>query len=212
MATSHIAPYQSPFPALPTLGWPGSDPFQGIVREMGRLFDETFRGLGGLPTAFGAAALASPRLDMRESDKELCVIADLPGVSQSEVDLRVEDDMLTITAERRGETPPRQARDPQNYHVMERSHGVLWRTVQLPFPPDTEQIRADFKDGVLTVRMPKPAPSQPGRRIPIQQRGQDPAQAQAVAAGDAGQDGGDADGALQAAGAAGESDPGGAAG
>ncbi len=197
MATSQIASYQSPFPALPTLGWPGSDPFQGIVREMGRLFDEAFRGLGGLPTPFGAAATlaASPRLDMRESDRELCVIADLPGVSQSEVDLRVEDDMLTITAERRGEAPSRRAQDSQNYHVMERSHGVLWRTVQLPFQPDPEQIRAEFKDGVLTVRMPKQAPSQPGHRIPIQHQEQDPAQA-AGAEEETGQDGADADGAL----------------
>ena len=202
MATSHIAPYQSPFPALPTLGWPGSDPFQGIVREMGRLFDETFRGLGGLPRAFGTAALAaSPRLDMRESDRELCVIADLPGVSQSEVDLRVEDDMLTITAERRGEAPSRRAQDSQNYHVMERSHGVLWRTVQLPFQPDPEQIRAEFKDGVLTVRMPKQAPSQPGRRIPIQRQEQDLAHAGTEE--EMGQDGGDADGELQSDGATG---------
>lgn len=105
--------------------------------------------------------------------EELCVVADLPGVQQSEVDLRLDGNTLAITAEHssgNSEPQPSQGQDKGNYHVMERSHGLVRRLVKLPFEPDPEQVRAEFKDGVLTVRMPKRPDGQSGRRIPIGQQ------------------------------------------
>ena len=93
------------------------DPFLDLHREMNRLFDDAFRGIG-LPASFtgGSQGISMPRLDMHEQDNELCVEADLPGVKASDVDLQIDDDVLTISAETKSDSQ----REQQNYHVMER--------------------------------------------------------------------------------------------
>ena len=74
--------------------------------------------------------------------------ADLPGVKPSDVDVRLDGDMLTISGEKRMESE----RKEEDYQVMERSYGRFRRSIQLPFAPDPEQVRAECQDGVLTVR------------------------------------------------------------
>ena len=150
----------TPFPGSPTLL--AGDPFMELHREMSRFFDHMFRSVGGASPLL--AAQSAPLLDIRETDDELSVIADLPGVAQSDLDLRLEGDSLTLKAERRSENE----QQGQNYRIMERAQGLMQRTVHLPFAPDPDQVRASFDSGVLTVRMPKQSPQPSGRRIEVQ--------------------------------------------
>src|SRR3954451_15736838 len=135
------------------------DPFLELHREMNRLFDDASRGLGGGRDTTGIAFMA-PRMDSHESENALEVTAELPGVSQNDVDLRIEGDVLTIRGEKRNERQDKQA------HVVERSYGSFQRSVQLPFAPDPEQVEANFEHGVLTVVLPKRG----SRRKPIKSR------------------------------------------
>ena len=150
----------TPFPGSPTLL--AGDSFMELQREMSRFFDQMFRSVGSASPLLATSSV--PLLDIRETDDELCVIADLPGVAQADLDLRLEGDSLTLKAERHSESE----QQGQNYRVMERAQGLMQRTVHLPFAPDPDQVRASFDTGVLTVRMPKQSPQPSGRRIEVQ--------------------------------------------
>ena len=146
----------------------GFDPLTELHREMNRLFDTMFSGGPGGALASGSGAgpgfMQPPRLDVREDERELCISVDLPGVSPSDVDVQLDGDLLTVSGEKKGESGDEQRR---GYHVMERGWGRFQRTVQLPFAPDPDQVRADCKHGVLTIRLPKQAQLERSRRIPI---------------------------------------------
>ena len=142
----------------------GFDPLLAFHREVDRLFDDVLSGPGGLATGAQAGALSIPRIDLHESEREVSVFVELPGVKPSEVDVRVEGDMLTISGEKKSEVERKQ----EDYRVMERSYGRFHRMVQLPFAPDPDQVRAECDHGVLTIRMPKQAQQQRSRRIEVQ--------------------------------------------
>jgi HSP20 family protein len=136
------------------------DPFLELHREMNRLFDDASRGLAGGRDTTGMA-LVAPRMDIHESENALEVTAELPGVSQNDVDLRIEGDVLTIRGEKRNERQDKQA------HVVERSYGSFQRSVQLPFAPDPAQVEADFEHGVLRVVLPKKGQQEKAQKIQI---------------------------------------------
>lgn len=138
------------------------EPIMSLQRQMNRLFDDVFGGFGPFGGNFGGA-IAAPRLDVHETDKEICISAEVPGVKADDLDVRVEGDHLTIS----GESKSDHERNERDYHVMERSFGRFTRTVQLPFAPKSEEVKADFSDGVLTLHVPKSAQQEHGRRIPI---------------------------------------------
>ena len=140
--------------------WFSSAPFAGIQREMSRWLDDVLRAF---PVG-STVPVSTPSLDVRESDDELCVVADMPGVELSCIDLCVDGNMLTVSAERKDDSD----RQRENYHVSERRQGYMRRSVRLPFVPDPEQVRARYSNGVLTVRMPKRSQKMPGRRITIE--------------------------------------------
>jgi HSP20 family protein len=148
-----------------SLGAP--DPLSDFRRDMDRLFDAFFGGGGALAGGASTAAMAIPRVDIREDERELCVTADMPGVKPSEVDLRLEGDVLVISGERRSEAECKE----ENFHLMERGHGRFRRSVQLPFTPDPDQVHADYDHGVLTVRMPMQPQAQRSRRIEVRGSG-----------------------------------------
>jgi HSP20 family protein len=155
----------------------GSDPFLALHREMNRLFDEAFRGFGlseggTSPEALASGGVAVPRIDVSETDQDLTVFVELPGVDQNDVEITLTDDVLTIRGEKKARTENQQ----QNYHVMERSYGSFARAIRLPFAVNPDQVQATFKDGVLSVALPKPAEAQQKeRRIQISSGGQDQA-------------------------------------
>jgi HSP20 family protein len=161
MAGRYPVPYSSGMPA------PRGDPLLDLHREMDRLFDSFFGGLGTPSAGSGGGLMAMPRLDVRESEQELCISAELPGVKPQEVDLRVEGDMLTISGEKKSEVD----QNRENFHVAERSYGRFRRSVQLPFAPDPEQVRAEFQHGVLTVHVPRQGQQERSRRIEVRDAG-----------------------------------------
>lgn len=155
----------------------GADPFFELHREMNRLFDDF---LGGGTAPGQAQTMAAPRLDVRESPSEICVCAELPGVRPEDVDLRVEGNLLTIRGEKRQATENKQ----EDYYMTERSYGRFQRSLQLPYAPDPDQVRAQFEHGVLTVHVPKQPEQERSRRIAIQAQGpHDTAQPQVHAPG-----------------------------
>jgi len=134
-----------------------SAPVFGLRREIDRLFEDTF-GRGDGTTSW------SPAVDVRESDKEVRIEVELPGIKPEEVELTSENGVLTIRGEKRSE---RKEGDEQNrYHLVERSYGSFVRSFQLPQGLDESKIEASYNDGILSVHIPKTALPQP-RRIQI---------------------------------------------
>lgn len=150
----------------------GRDPFLQMRREMDRLFDETFRGTTA-PEAFAGGNIMTPRIDVSETDNEIRVCAELPGVGQGDVELNLTNDVLTISGQKRIERDDKK----ENYHVVERSVGSFARSIRLPFAVDPEQVQATFEDGVLNITLPKPQEQQRSGRIEIKAGGQKTAQA-----------------------------------
>ncbi len=100
--------------------------------------------------------------DLAETDKELTVKVELPGVDPKDVDVSVEGNMLRIS----GEKKEQQEEKDKHYYYTERQFGSFQRNIQLPESADADNVNADFKDGVLTVTVPKKAESQ-AKRIEV---------------------------------------------
>ena len=139
--------------------WPevrgvGYDPFaevRRLQREMNRLFDDFFRR-GGPPARLeGVFGGAMPRVDVSETDAEYEVKAELPGLEEKDVEVLLDRNMLTLKGEKRAE---REEKD-KDYHLTERSFGSFRRTIPLPMEVDQDKVAASFKNGVLTIKLPK---------------------------------------------------------
>jgi HSP20 family protein len=129
------------------------DPFRALRREI----DDLFAGFGDLPTTSRpAGGFMTLRVDVSETPTELTVKADLPGVEQKDIDITVSGDQLTIKAEKKSEAEEEKDEKGRIYHRIERSYGFFQRTMTVPFDIDASKISASFKDGVLTVSLPKP--------------------------------------------------------
>jgi HSP20 family protein len=151
--------------------FPG-DPFLLLHREMNRLFDDVFRG-ANLPAASGSqgqgdvGTFVNTSMNVSETEKEIRITAELPGVTEQDIDVSLDDDVLTI----RGEKKFERTDDKENFHFVERSYGTFQRSLRLPFPVDPEQVQASFENGVLTVTVPKIGRQERSRRIQVQGRG-----------------------------------------
>ncbi|MDB5367200.1 MAG: heat-shock protein [Rhodospirillales bacterium] len=128
-----------------------NDPFSALQREMTRMFDDMARGFGALPAA-AAGGFAGPRIDIKENNSEICILAELPGVEEKDLDVTLNGDLLTIRGEKRAEINEREG---EHWHMMERSYGSFARTIRLPFVARPDEIQASFKDGVLRLTVPK---------------------------------------------------------
>ena len=100
--------------------------------------------------------IIAPRIDVSETEKEIRIKAELPGVSENDIEVRLAEDVLTI----RGECQKEHDESQQDYRVMERAHGTFVRSLRLPFSADANQVQASFKDGVLSISIPKPREEQ----------------------------------------------------
>jgi HSP20 family protein len=129
-----------------------------IQSEMNRLFNTYFDS--PTPANCGAALRRwIPAMDLVETDQDFVLRADLPGVSESDVKIELEDHVLTISGERKAEHEERK----QGYYRVERSSGAFTRTLTLPEGVDPTAINASFDKGVLEVRIPKPEVKKPHR-------------------------------------------------
>ncbi|TAN42903.1 MAG: Hsp20/alpha crystallin family protein [Nitrospirae bacterium] len=128
------------------------NPIALLRRDIDSLFDNFFRGFAMEPLA-GHLAAFSPNVDITETDKEIKVTAELPGMDEKDIDVSLNKDMLTIKGEKKEEKEDK----GKNYYRVERSFGSFSRTIPLPVEIETEKIGASFKKGVLTVTLPKSA-------------------------------------------------------
>jgi HSP20 family protein len=126
------------------------NPFVTLQREIDRLFDDFGRG----SPVFRAPGL-TPTMDVTETDKEIEITAELPGLEEKDVEVNVADNVLTIRGEKKAEKEEKN----KNYQIVERSYGAFARTVALPDGIDPAAIKASIAKGVLKVTVPKPAPA-----------------------------------------------------
>jgi len=139
------------------------DPFSLLRQEMNRIFDNFNRGFWLEPFESRFEGF-SPRIDVTESDKELKITAELPGMDEKDIDVSLNKDTLTIKGEKKEEKEDK----GKDYYRSERSFGSFSRTIPLPSEIDTDKVKAEFKKGVLTVTMPKTAEAiRETKKIPI---------------------------------------------
>ena len=124
---------------------------ESIRRDMDRFFDDlvpfSWKGANG----GRKADLWAPNTDMCETENEYLITIDLPGVTKKDVEVNIQDNRLTISGERKME----EKQDNNNYHRRERFHGQFMRLYTLPDAVKEDKIKATFKDGVLSVSIPK---------------------------------------------------------
>lgn len=135
-----------------------ANPFTSLQREIDRLFDDFTRGFPSIAPGLsgnGVSALM-PSMDVTETDKEIEITAELPGLEEKDVQINVADNLLTI----RGEKKAEKEQKDKNYRLVERSYGSFERTLELPEGVNAEAIKATIAKGVLKVTVPKPAPVQ----------------------------------------------------
>jgi HSP20 family protein len=130
------------------------NPFVSLQREIDRLFDDFTRGFPTLADT-GPAALML-RMDVTETDKEIEITAELPGLEEKDVQINLSDNLLTI----RGEKKAEKEQKDKDYRLIERSYGSFERTLELPEGINADAIKANISKGLLKVTVPKPAPAQ----------------------------------------------------
>jgi HSP20 family protein len=144
-------PMLRPFGRKSELAVGDNDPFTALRREMDRLFDSFGRDVGW-PAEGSRAAAMTPSIEVSESEGELKIDADLPGVEEKDVDVAISDNVLTIKGEKKAEREEKK----KDFHLVERSYGSFSRSLTLPFVVDPDQAKATFKNGVLSISLPKP--------------------------------------------------------
>ena len=153
--------------------------FGPLQREIDRLFDDFARlttlGAPGLQNQQGSQDQQGsqnlvqnlvPRLDVTEADKEIVITAEMPGLERKDVEISIDDDILTIRGEKKVEA--QEGDKDKNYQVAERAYGVFLRMIQLPPGIDPSKIQAVMSKGVLKITLPKPARSET-RKIEVKE-------------------------------------------
>ena len=137
-------------------------PWSAFPGEMERFFDRAFHGLSDDESGSVESNVWAPRMDFSETDTEYTMSMDLPGVDKKEVNVQVENHQLMVTGERKEE----RKQGKRDFHRIERKYGRFYRALALPQNALAEKAKADFKDGVLTVTVPKAEVSKP-RRVEV---------------------------------------------
>ena len=142
------------------------DPFRSFASfqdQFNRAFEDAFRGR----TDESALTTWSPAVDIFEDGNEMILKADLPDMDEKDLDIRVENNMLTIRGERKFEKKVSE----ENYLRVGRAYGAFSRSFSLPNTVNTDSIRAEYHNGVLTLHLPKREESKP-KQIKVSANGQ----------------------------------------
>jgi HSP20 family protein len=141
------------------------EPLSTLEQQMNRMFADFFRGSGLEP--FGAFREGwdafSPRVDVVETDKEIEISAELPGLEEEDISVGLPQNVLMISGEKREEKEEK----GHNYLRAERSYGAFRESIPLPSDVDANKADAVFRNGVLTVTLPRTAKTQSRKRIAI---------------------------------------------
>lgn len=141
-------------------------PFYSLQRQMNSLFDDFFRGFDIAPRGFAAGGLGvfSPSIDVKESDKDFTIRAELPGVEEKDIEVTVTENAVTIKGEKKEEKEDK----GKNYYYMERSYGSFNRVIPLDTEAESDKAEASFKNGVLNITIPKSQTAKAkGTKVPI---------------------------------------------
>jgi HSP20 family protein len=128
------------------------DPARDMItlrEKMNRLFEDAFTGRGDdkeIPASSWA-----PSVDIYETENELVLTAEVPGIDEKDVEIKIEDNTLTLKGERKFEKETKE----ENFHRIERSYGSFYRAFTLPNSIDADKIQAEHENGVLKISMPK---------------------------------------------------------
>ncbi|MBY8965949.1 Hsp20/alpha crystallin family protein [Algiphilus sp.] len=167
---------EAPLAERPVTYPAAAEPIARLHREMDRLFESLFelQPFGAAnqltrttlwPRTDGNLALLRPQLDISENDTGYTITVEIPGVERDDVEVSVDDGVLLI----RGEKRQSEEHHAADFHAIERRYGRFQRLLDLPEDTDTEQVAARFKDGVLSVHVPRRTDAHPrGRRIEVQ--------------------------------------------
>jgi HSP20 family protein len=130
------------------------DPVMAIQNEMNRMFDRFFDDPFGLnPFNENRLSAFMPRVDVSETENEIKVSAELPGMDEKEIEIRLDHENLVISGEKKAENEEK----GKNFHRIERSYGSFERVIPLNGEIDPDKVEAVFQKGVLHVTLPKPA-------------------------------------------------------
>jgi len=148
---------------VPTYRGEEDHPFLALHREMNRLFDDVWSRFDRtLPSALGGMGLSWPSVEVTEADGALRVTAEVPGLEERDMEVLLDDGALTLRGEKRSETEDRDRR------FSERFYGRFERRIALPFEVERDKVDASFRNGVLTVTLPKSARAEERtKRIPV---------------------------------------------
>ena len=156
MAFGYLTPFRSRTPARSATGGSLFD----LHRQVNRLFDDLF-DQDGDSRFYARAGMAAPAMDIHQDDKQLEITAELPGVKEEDIDITIDDGVLTLRGEKKS------AREDSQTGYRERTYGSFERRITLPVGVDEDACSADFRDGVLTVTLPKNEEKARGRKIPL---------------------------------------------
>lgn len=166
MAMRDLIPWAREGNKVPGLYRDGDrDPFVALHREMNRLFDDAFRDFGSrmpsLGDYFGGRA-GWPSVEISDTDSEVRITAEMPGMEEKDVELMLDDGVLTLRGEKKSQT------EDKDRQFSEHFYGRFERRIPLGTEIEEDKVRADFHNGVLTVTLPKTQRAQAkARRIPI---------------------------------------------
>jgi HSP20 family protein len=128
------------------------DPFVSL-KKMNKLFEDFSRGFELEPFGKKTGAAFEPKVNVSESEREIKVSAELPGLDDKDIDVSLSENELTI----KGEKKEGKEEKKENYYHMERSYGAFSRTLPLPCKVESDKVQAQFSKGVLTITLPKSA-------------------------------------------------------
>jgi HSP20 family protein len=140
------------------------EPFRDLLslqERMNRMFDESYRGGRG-EEDWGLGGSWAPAVDIFEREGNIVLKAELPGIDPKDVQINVENNVLTLRGERKVDSDVKR----ESYHRVERSYGAFTRSFHLPNTVDVNNIKADYRDGILSVALPKREETRP-RQIAI---------------------------------------------
>ncbi|MCL6582322.1 MAG: Hsp20/alpha crystallin family protein [bacterium] len=130
------------------------EPFFALQKEVNDLFERFF----ALESPVGKSF--TPKLDIKETEKDIQVMAEIPGVDEKDIEVTLHNGRLTISGEKKSEIEDKK----EGYHRIERTYGSFCRTIPLPDEIDEDKVEATYKKGVLKVVLPKTAKAQEGKK------------------------------------------------
>jgi len=156
--------------------WPGQSlarrdelPYATLQREMDRMFGDFFHDGETWPMRReGMSTVMTPQIDISETESEVHISAELPGIDEKDIDVTLADGVLTIRGEKKQECEQKE----ENFYRMERSFGQFQRSIALPVDVDEDKVDAVFSKGVLQIKLPKnPAAVQAQKKIVVKSGG-----------------------------------------